>query len=112
MVNRAFAIARPVGSRPRQMMLAMGLGLALALVPTMRAHAFGAPDSFADLAAQVSPSVVNITTSSVIAAPTQGQPMVPPGSPFEDFFRDFMDRNGQGNNRPQRQDALGSGFVI
>jgi serine protease Do len=111
-VNRAFAIARPVGSRPRQMMLAMGLGLALALVPTMRAHAFGAPDSFADLAAQVSPSVVNITTSSVIAAPTQGQPMVPPGSPFEDFFRDFMDRNGQGNNRPQRQDALGSGFVI
>ena len=112
MVNRSLAIAIPRSKAPRQMMMALGLGVALALVPAMRAHAFGAPDSFADLASQVSPSVVNITTSSVVASPTQGQPMVPPGSPFEDFFRDFMDRNGQGNNRPQRQDALGSGFVV
>jgi serine protease Do len=111
-VNRSLAIAIPRSKAPRQMMMALGLGVALALVPAMRAHAFGAPDSFADLASQVSPSVVNITTSSVVASPTQGQPMVPPGSPFEDFFRDFMDRNGQGNNRPQRQDALGSGFVV
>lgn len=112
MVNRSLAIAIPRSKAPRQMMMALGLGVALALVPAMRAHAFGAPDSFADLASQVSPSVVNITTSSVVASPTQGQPVVPPGSPFEDFFRDFMDRNGQGNNRPQRQDALGSGFVV
>jgi serine protease Do len=36
---------------------------------------------------------------------------VPEGSPFEDFFREFRDRSGQGD-RPQRTQALGSGFVI
>ncbi|MDG0984372.1 MAG: Do family serine endopeptidase, partial [Planktomarina sp.] len=33
-------------------------------------------------------------------------------SPFEDFFRDFMDRNGNGDSKPRRSEALGSGFVI
>jgi serine protease Do len=57
--------------------------------------------------------VVNITTSAVVAGPAAGGPQVPEGSPFEDFFRDFMDRNGQGgDNAPRRSDALGSGFVI
>lgn len=110
MVNQSSAIVRALPSAPRSMILA--LGLVLALVPAMRADAFGAPESFADLASQVSPSVVNITTSSMVAASTEGQPMVPPGSPFEDFFKDFMDKNGQGGNQPQRQEALGSGFVV
>ena len=80
--------------------------------PCASGLAFGAPDSFADLAQQISPSVVNITTSSMVASATDGAPMVPPGSPFEDFFKDFMDQNGQGGNEPQRSEALGSGFVI
>ncbi len=92
------------------------LGLALSVSPAMQAAALGAPDSFADLAQQISPSVVNITTSSVVAASTEDGPMVPPGSPFEEFFKDFMDRQGQGNgpqdNAPRRSEALGSGFVI
>jgi serine protease Do len=37
---------------------------------------------------------------------------VPEGSPFEDFFRDFMDRNQNGGPSPRQSQALGSGFVI
>lgn len=105
----ADAFAEP--RRPR-LLLALGLGLSLALAPALQAEARGAPESFADLAEQISPSVVNITTTSVVAASTDGTPMVPPGSPFEDFFKDFMENNGQGGNEPQRSEALGSGFVI
>ncbi|MFZ5709697.1 MAG: DegQ family serine endoprotease [Pseudomonadota bacterium] len=89
--------------------------LAMALALSARAEAKAAPESFADLATTVSPSVVNITTTTVIAAPTGPSPMVPKGSPFEDFFRDFGGPDGQGgpgNEAPQRSNALGSGFVI
>jgi serine protease Do len=91
---------------------ALILGLALALGQPAMTEARAAPESFADLAEQISPSVVNITTSATVAAPTGGLPQVPEGSPFEDFFRDFMDRNGQGDGEPRRSEALGSGFVI
>ena len=71
------------------------------------------PDTFADLAEQVSPSVVNITTSTNVArAMDRGGPIVPEGSPFEDFFEDFMDPENQGPSGPRRSQALGSGFVI
>lgn len=103
------ALARPRGAG---LLPALGLGLALALTPALQSQARGAPESFADLAEQISPSVVNITTSALVAAPTDGVPMVPPGSPFEEFFKDFMDQNGQGGQEPQRSEALGSGFVI
>ena len=69
------------------------------------------PDSFADLAESVSPAVVNITTSTVVEGRTGPQGIVPEGSPFEDFFRDFQNRNDDGP-RPRRSSALGSGFVI
>ena len=69
------------------------------------------PDSFAELAEQVSPSVVNITTSTVVASRTGPRGVVPEGSPFEDFFREFQDRQDDGD-RPRRSSALGSGFVI
>ena len=49
----------------------------------------GRPLTFADLAAQVSPSVVNITTSTTVAERTMPQGIVPEGSPFEDFFNDL-----------------------
>nr|WP_253944131.1 Do family serine endopeptidase [Pseudogemmobacter hezensis] len=71
--------------------------------------AFSAPESFAELADKISPSVVNITTSSMVSRPSGGGPMAPKGSPLEDFFRDF---GGEGNSGPQRSEALGSGFVI
>ena len=110
-------MTRPSIQKPTRLLMALGLGLALAIGPSYQAVALGAPESFADLAEQISPSVVNITTSSMVAAPTDGGPMVPPGSPFEKFFQDFMDRNGQGDqngggDQAQRSEALGSGFVI
>ncbi len=86
---------------------AAALGLALALGMAGDAGARAAPDSFADLAQQVSPAVVNITTTTTVAAPSDGGPIVPEGSPFEDFFKDFGGPEG-----PQRSNALGSGFVI
>jgi serine protease Do len=70
-----------------------------------------ARESFSDLADKVSPAVVNITTSTVVAQGAGPSPIVPEGSPFEDFFREFRDRSGQGD-RPRRTSALGSGFVI
>ncbi len=88
------------------------LGLAFLIVQTLASQAQSRPDSFADLADQISPSVVNITTATTVAASTAPSPIVPEGSPFEDFFRDFMDRNGEGQRRPRRSQALGSGFVI
>jgi serine protease Do len=98
---------------PGQAVLALVLGTALALGQVAPADAQESrPDSFATLAEQVSPSVVNITTSTTVAASAGPQPIVPEGSPFEDFFRVFMDRNEDGGPGPRRSQALGSGFVI
>lgn len=69
------------------------------------------PDSFADLAEKVSPAVVMITTTTMVDTNNDPSPVVPKGSPFEDFFRQFRDQQGQGD-RPRRAQALGSGFVI
>ena len=85
------------------------LAFAMLLVQAITAQA--RPDSFADLAEKFSPAVVNITTSTVVAQGTGPSPIVPEGSPFEDFFRQFRERNGEGD-RPRRTSALGSGFVI
>ena len=90
-------------------LLALVLGFGLSVAPVYEAQAFGAPESFAELAEKISPAVVNITTSAMIAAPTDGMPMVPEGSPFQDFFDDF---GGPGQGGPQRSEALGSGFVV
>ncbi|MDE3240586.1 MAG: Do family serine endopeptidase [Paracoccaceae bacterium] len=99
------------------------LGLALALGQAGSAMAKGAPDGFADLVTKVSPAVVDITTMTTVAASTDQGPMVPPGSPFEQFFHNFMQNHGQGQDQgqgqgqgnqgpPQRSEALGSGYVI
>ena len=72
------------------------------------------PESFADLVEQLSPAVVNITTTAIVPEREQFNPMVPRGSPFEDFFRDFMEKQ-PGDQQPKRQrrgTALGSGFII
>ncbi len=96
---------------PMRAMSALMLGLALVLAQAITANA-KMPDSFADLAEKVSPAVVNITTSTTVAGVDQGpRPIVPEGSPLEDFFKDFLDRQGEGQ-RPRRSSALGSGFVV
>ena len=82
----------------------------LLIAQTLSAQA--RPESFADLAEQVSPAVVNISTSTVVASRTGPQGIVPEGSPFEDFFREFQDRQNEGSpNRPRRSAALGAGAV-
>ncbi|MGH1453583.1 MAG: Do family serine endopeptidase [Paracoccaceae bacterium] len=88
--------------------------LAVAMLLMQALPSAARPDSFADLADKISPSVVNITTSTVMAQGTGPNPIVPEGSPFEDFFREFQDRNGDDGEapRPRRSSALGSGFVI
>ncbi len=85
--------------------------LALMFVLMQAAIAQARFESLAPLAEKLSPAVVNITTTTMIEGRTGPQGVVPEGSPFEDFFRDFRDRNGE-NNRPRRSQALGSGFVI
>ena len=65
------------------------------------------PISFADLAEKLMPSVVNISTTQTIKTTTNPFPFqFPPGSPFEDMFKEF--------NRPteRKATALGSGFII
>ena len=71
------------------------------------------PQSFADLADRLSPAVVDITTTTSVADVDDSmRPVIPPGSPFEDFFRDFMDRQPGAPRPQQRSNALGSGFIV
>jgi len=66
-----------------------------------------APASFADLAEKLMPSVVNISTTQTIT--TNSNPFkfqFPPGSPFEDMFKEF------GMPETRQASALGSGFII
>ena len=65
------------------------------------------PDSFADLADKLMPSVVNISTTQTVRTTTNQFPFqFPPGSPFGEMFKDF--------ERPTERKAssLGSGFII
>jgi serine protease Do len=81
--------------------------LALGVAP---AAARPAPDSFADLAAKLLPTVVNIATSQTLKAPPRAQmPNVPPGSPLEDLFKNFLGPDGE---KPRHVTSLGSGFII
>lgn len=88
------------------------LSFALLLAQSVQSAAKGAPESFADLAEAVSPAVVNITTTTLVEFDDSMQPVIPEGSPFEDFFREFQDRQNGDRNRTRRSNALGSGFVI
>ena len=70
-------------------------------------HSKPVPDSFADLADKLMPSVVNISTTQTVRTTTNQFPFqFPPGSPFGEMFKDF--------ERPTERKAssLGSGFVI
>ena len=76
------------------------------------------------LANRLLPAVVNVSTSQTIKpdpkkAPDPDEPQATPGSPFEEFFKDFMERQGHGGGdkdggdaKPRKAQSLGSGFVI
>ena len=66
------------------------------------------PGSFADLAERLMPSVVNISTTQTIVTKSNPFPnfQFPPGSPFEDMFKEF------GTPQERQSSALGSGFII
>ncbi len=87
--------------------------LCLALIAASSvAFAKPAPESFAGLADELLPSVVNISTTQVIEGRSGMElPKLPPGSPFEDFFKEFFDRN-QPEQRSRRATSLGSGFIV
>ena len=85
------------------------------IIPFGFLEAKSPPDSFADLAAKLLPSVVNISTMQAVETrngPRQNMPQFPPGSPFEEFFKDFMERNGPGgkNGDPRRKRPSRSAF--
>ena len=125
---RALALAAPC--------LLAGSGATMLAAPAAVARA--TPASFADLAAGLLPAVVNISSSETVKpgsgddddsgggdnAPAAPSPF-PPGSPFEKFFHDYMNRQhggGSGGNDdsapdgddagPRRMQSLGSGFII
>ena len=69
----------------------------------------GAPESFADLTAQLQPAVVNISTRQRIeVASNNGNPFA--GTPFEGLFG----RRGGQQQEPQYREgqSLGSGFIV
>jgi serine protease Do len=83
----------------------------LAATPALSpAWARPTPDSFADLAAKLLPTVVNISTSQTLKAPPpSAMPQLPPGSPLEDLFKNFL---GPKQGQPRHVTSLGSGFII
>ena len=136
-MSRVFArLSARCLSRGRLPACALAL-LALLALPTS-GGAKPAPDSFADLAAKLLPAVVNISSTQTVKAGQENSddpdapstpgnrgggggnraqpdiPQFPPGSPFEQFFKDFLNRNRQGqqDTLPRQQTSLGSGFIV
>ena len=86
---------------------AIFLSLILVLNFSSVSNSQNIPNSFADLAEKLMPSVVNISTTTIVT--TQSNPFpfqFPPGSPFEDMFKEF------GAPQERKSSALGSGFII
>ena len=88
-----------------------------------QAMARSAPDSFADLAEKLLPSVVNVSTTQTVKPEQHSErntpelPQFPPGSPFEEFFKDFFNHNrsqkqGEPEAETRKATSLGSGFII
>ena len=81
--------------------------LILLLASISSALARSTPESFADLAEKLMPSVVNISTTQTVKSATNPFPFqFPPGSPFEDMFKEFQ------TPTERKASSLGSGFII
>tara|TARA_B100001123_G_scaffold445922_1_gene598790 strand:- start:74 stop:1540 length:1467 start_codon:yes stop_codon:yes gene_type:complete len=74
----------------------------------------GAPDSFADLVDRLSPAVVNISTTQKVKSGgrTVPLPKTSPGSPFEEFFKEFFEERQLERSPRRNVTSLGSGFII
>lgn len=76
------------------------------------------PESFADLAERLLPTVVNISSTQKVEDPVMPPqplpdlPTFPEGSPFEDFFEDFIDRHNHQFMPNLPAASLGSGFIL
>jgi len=105
--------AGPRGGRSLGRLCVGALGLWLLGGLLHGANAAPPPPSFADIVDRVAPTVVNISTTKAME---RGEdfpfPQPPPGSPFEDFFREFFDRDRPPQEIPRRTSSLGSGFVV
>ena len=85
----------------------LNISLILFCFYIVEANSIAAPKSFADLAEKLMPSVVSISSTQTITSTGNPFPFkFPPGSPFEDMFKEF--------NTPteRKATALGSGFII
>jgi serine protease Do len=116
-VRRAPEQAKPLAALGKRRVVAAIVAVGLALVAPLPALAQHAPPwDFADLSAKLLPTVVNISARSkpVVAKKEDKEAQqAPSGSPFEEFFKEFMERNGQGGGEAQRRGvSVGSGFVI
>ncbi|MCI4677993.1 Do family serine endopeptidase [Rhodoblastus acidophilus] len=87
---------------------------ALAFAAAAPVVAAPVPDSFADLAQTVTAAVVNISATQVEDEKDMDMPKLPPGSPLDDMFEEFLKRHRRhpGEERRHRSTSLGSGFVI
>ncbi len=86
---------------------------AAALLEGSGAFAAAAPDSFAPLAKRLTPSVVNISTTSTVKHPVTPFRGRPENNPFRDFFGDeFFRRFFDGQPREFKSQSLGSGFIV
>ncbi len=109
---------KPEGYLKSRTTLALGVWLCFAMlcyfVSTGVSLAKGAPESFAPLAERLLPAVVNIsTTQNLKRQDRSGTPNLPQGSPLEEYFKEFFERQQRGNGKQPRQaTSLGSGFVI
>ncbi len=106
----AFALVLNRRGRIAGLAAAIALGVLTAAGPA----AAKGPESVADIADDLLDSVVNISTSQTVTGSRGLQPPVlPEGSPFQDFFNDFFDGSPDGEGAPPRRvQSLGSGFVI
>ena len=83
------------------------LTIVFSLSISIQSNSKPVPASFADLAEKLMPSVVNISTSTTVVTNSNPLPFqFPPGSPFEDMFKEF------GTPQERKSAALGSGFII
>ncbi len=74
------------------------------------------PSSFSTVVEKTMPSVVNIATTQRIEAKNPMEDLraeIPEGTPFDHFFREFLDREFSAPEaRKRKATSLGSGFII
>lgn len=113
--TRAVAVERDNAASMMMRVTAVMVLLAM-LLAAGSVFAKGAPESFAPLVKKLKPAVVNIQVTQQPGKSSPGEtpqiPQVPPGSPFEEFFKDFFDKRRQQNPHSRPLVSVGSGFVV